>query len=149
MAFAGLDYFPYEPSLRFTVELDELHGADPLTMQAGRDGSVNLRPFAKTQGLEHGLGAELTLYWIDGYGGGVFLPFGDKTNGSESFAGGRYLLDTIKGADLGWTADMKIILDFNFAYNPSCSYSDQWVCPLAPSQNKFAQPIRAGEQHRG
>jgi len=118
-------------------------------MQAGRDGEVNLRPFATTRGLQQVLGAELTLYWINGYGGGVFLPFGDETNGSKSFAGGRYLLDTIKGADLGWTADMKVILDFNFAYNPSCSYSDQWVCPLAPSQNKLAQPVRAGEQHQG
>ncbi len=146
LTFAGLDYFPYDPSLRFTVELDQPHGTDPLTMHAGRDGEVSLRPFAATQGLQQALGAELTLYWIEGYGGGVFLPFGDETNGSGSFAGGRYLLDTIKGADLGWTADMKIILDFNFSYSPSCSYSDQWVCPLAPSQNKLTETVRAGEQ---
>lgn len=135
--FPGVDYFPYDPSSRFTVALDQLDSSDMLTMAVGRDGEVNLRPFARTRGLHPRTGAELTLYWISGYGGGVFLPFGDGTNGSESFAGGRYLLDTIKGADLGWTEDRKAILDFNFAYNPSCSYSDRWVCPLAPVQKSL------------
>ena len=72
-------------------------------MTVGADGIIHLMPFARTAGLEPALGAELTLYWIEGYGGGVFLPFRDATSGRSTYAGGRYLLDTIKGADLGTT----------------------------------------------
>jgi uncharacterized protein len=145
-SFVGLNYFAYEPSLRFIVELDGLEKVTSTRIAESEDGEVRLLPFARTRGLRRAVGAELTLFWIEGYGGGVFLPFRDPTNGSESFAGGRYLLDTIKGADLGWTHDGKVVLDFNFAYNPSCSYSDQWVCPLAPPENKLGRPIRAGER---
>jgi uncharacterized protein len=145
-AFRGLPYFPYEPALRLAVGLDDAGDAPPAAMDVGRDGTVALAPFARTRGLAGPLGAELTLYWIGGYGGGVFLPFRDGTSGSETFAGGRYLLDTIKGADLGQTRDGALILDFNFAYNPSCSYSDAWVCPLAPPGNRLSAAVRAGEK---
>ena len=104
-------------------------------------------PFARTEGLETQLGKELTLYWIEGYGGGVFLPFRDLTNGQESFAGGRYLIDTIKSADLGRTGDGRLILDFNFAYYPSCAYSEAWVCPLSPIENRLRALVRGGERN--
>ena len=75
----------------------------------------------------------------------MFLPFADATGGTETFAGGRYLLDTIKGADLG-RAGERILLDFNFAYNPSCAYSERWTCPLPPPSNRLSEAVRAGEQ---
>ena len=149
VGFAGLAYFDYDPALRFTVDLAAPRDSSEQQMEVGRDGTVTLRPFADTRGLAHRLGGELTLYWIVGYGGGVFLPFRDATSGVETYAGGRYLLDTIKGADLGRAPDGRVLLDFNFAYNPSCSYSDQWVCPLAPSGNSLAAPVRAGERMPG
>ena len=43
----------------------------------------------------------LELYWLEGYGGGVFLPVADATSGKETYGAGRYVLDTVKGADLG------------------------------------------------
>ena len=89
--------------------------------------------------------AHLNLYWIEGYGGGLFLPFRDATNGRVSYGGGRYLYDTIKGADLGAGSE-SVLLDFNFAYNPSCAYNDRWVCPLSPPENWLPQAIRAGEK---
>ena len=88
----------------------------------------------------------LALYWLDGYGGGVFLPFADATRGDATYGGGRYLLDTVKGADLG-EADGRLVLDFNFAYNPSCSYDPRWVCPLSPPENRLDVAVRAGERH--
>jgi uncharacterized protein (DUF1684 family) len=144
--FGGIHYFPYDPTLRYLLELGEPEIHEPQRMDVGRDGEVNLYPFACTRGLALHLGRELTLYWIGGYGGGVFLPFRDATNGYETFGGGRYLVDTVKGADLGWAPDGRIVLDFNFAYNPSCSYSDQWVCPLAPAENRLPKLVRAGER---
>ena len=95
--------------------------------------------------------AVLSIYWLDLYGGGLFLPFRDATSPQESYGGGRYLFDTIKGSDpvpvagaQGWS---RIMLDFNYAYNPSCSYNIRWVCPLAPAENVLAVAIRAGEMN--
>ena len=141
--FTGLSYLDYDLRWRFLVGLRETT-AEPLRLAAGDDGNVTLVPFAVTSGLEQPLGRELTLYWITGYGGGVFLPFKDATNGGLTYGGGRYLLDSIKGADLG-AEDGRILLDFNFAYNPSCAYSPRWICPLSPPANTLAIPIKAGE----
>ena len=142
--FPGLPVFDYDPAFRFLVEIDALEAA-PLSAEAGRDGALSLVPFGRTRGLAGALDSELTLFWVAGYGGGVFLPFADATSGAETFGGGRYLLDTIKSADLGSGPDGRTVLDFNFAYNPSCAYSPAWVCPLSPPSNRLAVPVRAGE----
>jgi hypothetical protein len=144
--FPGVPCFPYDPALRFEAALAPAIDRDTIEIEAGKDGLMTFVPYALTDGLAATLGKELTLYWIQGYGGGVFLPFGDATNGRETFAGGRYLLDTIKSADLGTTPDGNVILDFNFAYYPSCAYSEAWVCPLSPIENRVAVAIRAGER---
>jgi uncharacterized protein (DUF1684 family) len=89
--------------------------------------------------------AALAVYWFDGYGGGLWLPFTDGTSGDTTYGGGRYLYDTIKGADLGAAAE-RFMLDFNFAYNPSCAYDERWSCPLAPSENRLPFAVTAGER---
>lgn len=139
-------YFAYDPRWRFAVDLVPVRETKPLFLPAGVDGDVALTPFARTFGLAGALGAELTLYWVGGYGGGAFLPFLDATSGTECYGGGRYVLDTIKSADLGTTAEGKTVLDFNFAYNPSCHYSPRWTCPLAPAANRLTAAVRAGER---
>ena len=144
VGFEALPCFDYDPALRFAVGLREVEGAS-FEVAAGSDGTMRMRPFARTDGLGV-LGGELTLYWIEGYGGGVLLPFTDATSGRESYGGGRYLLDTIKGADLGEDDLGRTVLDFNFSYNPSCSYSDRYVCPLAPPANRLAGRVAAGER---
>ncbi len=143
--FAGLPFAEYDPALRLHAALHSLDPAETLELPAGADGPVRLRPFARTDGLAAAIGAELTCYWIEGYGGGVFLPFADATSGQATYGAGRYLLDTIKGADLGLDGQGRAVLDFNFSYNPSCSYSDRYVCPLAPFANRVPRPILAGE----
>ncbi len=75
----------------------------------------------------------------------MFLPFRDSSNGRQTFGGGRYLYDTIKGADLGVGPD-EMLLDFNYAYNPSCAYNSHWVCPLAPIENQLPFSVEAGEK---
>ena len=87
----------------------------------------------------------LDLFWLDAYGGGLFVPFADATSGAETYGAGRYALDTIKGADLG-TQRGRLVLDLNFAYQPSCSYDVQWTCPLAPPANRLEVAVRAGER---
>src|SRR4029077_13897615 len=101
--------------------------------------------FARARFDVGGEAQTLDLYWLDGHGGGMFLSFADATSGTESYGACRYLFDTVKGSDLG-EENGKLVLDFNFSYNPSCAYDARWVCPLAPPGNRLAVPIRAGER---
>ncbi len=142
--FSGLTCFDYDPTWRLVAGVVPLAGPS-VEADLGRDGRIRFFPIARTRGLESALGRELTIYRIEGYGGGLFLPFADASAGSETYGGGRYLYDTIKGADLGASGSI-LIADFNFAYNPSCSYSPDWVCPLAPPENHVPNPVRAGER---
>jgi len=91
------------------------------------------------------LGVTLDVWWLAQYAGGLFLPLRDGTAGHGSYGGGRYLLDTAKGADLGGDFD-RLVLDFNFAYHPSCRYNPAWECPLAPEGNTTSVPIEVGER---
>jgi len=143
--FAGLAYFDYDPAARHVVALEPVAPVGLERVLLEGDGQLELQPFARTRGLAAAYGGELTVFWIAGYGGGVFLPFCDATCGGESYAGGRYLLDTIKGADLGM-AGAHLVVDFNFAYHPSCVYAPRWECPLAPAENRLPLAVRAGER---
>ena len=140
-AFHGLDHWPRDPALRFEAVVEPAeperliaHSLDGDPYPLDRIGRVRLPV------------GELEVYWIEVYGGGVFVPFRDATSGRESYGAGRYLLDTIKGADLGGEGD-RLILDFNYAYYPSCAYDPRWSCPLAPAANWLQVPIRAGERY--
>ena len=89
----------------------------------------------------------LAIYWLREYSGGLFLPFIDATSGRDTYGAGRYLLDTAKGADLGPGLEpATVVLDFNFAYQPSCAFDPRWACPLAPAENRLDLEIRAGER---
>lgn len=143
--FGGLHLYPYDAALRFTVDLARVKG-EPIAFDLGDDGGMTARPIARTDGLAAALGAELTAWWIEGYGGGLFIPFRDATSGTETYGGGRYIVDAIKGADLGPDASGRLILDFNFAYAPSCAVSPAFVCPLAPPENHLPRPVRGGER---
>ena len=138
--YEGLAYFPYDPALRFDAEVVD---AEPERRAIGSSGD---EPVWFTRFATARLGEDvLDLFWLDAYAGGLFVPFRDATSGAESYGGARYLLDTVKGADLG-TVDGRLVLDFNFAYNPSCAYNPKWVCPLSPPANTLPVPIRAGER---
>jgi uncharacterized protein len=92
---------------------------------------------------------ELPLFWMRGYTGGLFLPLGDATNGTETYGAGRYLLDGAKSADLGGDAAAgTLVVDMNFAFQPSCAFDPQWACPLAPPESRVAVRIEAGERLR-
>ena len=142
--FRGLAYFDHDPAAR---ALATVVPCEPLTLDIATSGDDAFRftRFGSAHFELHGEGLALELYWLEGYGGGLYVPFADATTGSSTFGGGRYLLDTVKGADLG-TVGHLLVLDFNFAYNPSCSYDPRWICPLAPPANRLPVEIRAGER---
>ncbi|MBW3666251.1 MAG: DUF1684 domain-containing protein [Actinobacteria bacterium] len=145
--FTGLPYFPYDPGWRITGAL--LPEEDE-TLDVGHsgEGATSFLRVGTVQFEAKGRAGRLGLYWLTGYGGGVFLPFRDLTNGDLTYGGGRYLLDSAKGADLGHDGDL-IVLDFNYAYHPSCVHSSRWSCPLAPAENRLDFPVTAGERLPG
>ncbi|MEN3310052.1 MAG: uncharacterized protein V7603_6254 [Micromonosporaceae bacterium] len=144
-SFTGLPYFDYDRRYRVPARLAAPSDDAELVIETGgEDGAIRCRREAR---LVTPFG-ELTLFWITGYGGGLFLPFRDATAGRETYGGGRYLADTIKGTfGRGLTvAGDEVVLDFNYAYNPSCVYNSRYLCPLAPRENWLATPIPAGER---
>ena len=142
--FPGLPYFQYDPAARVLAEVAPLP-PEPSDLPGSTSSAFSFTRFALARFALFGRALQLELYWLDGYGGGLLLPFCDTTNGRETYAGGRYLLDTVKGADLGAEGD-RLILDFNFAYHPSCVYDPRWACPLTPPPNRLPVPVRAGER---
>jgi uncharacterized protein (DUF1684 family) len=140
-AFRGLPYAPYDPALRFEAELDPAAAAQ-VEVATATDGTVRLDRIGTVTLGDVG---RLDAWWLGGYGGGVFLPLRDGTAGRTTYGGGRYLLDTVKGADLGGD-DTRLVVDLNYAYHPSCTYDPRWSCPLAPEGNRVPTPVAAGEQ---
>lgn len=144
--FPGIECFDYDPALRFEVQLTSV-AAQMIDVDLGADGRMVYTAVGRTTGLQKRLGSELTLYWINAYGDGLFLPFRDASNNRTTYGGGRYLLDAIKGADLGLGPNGGLILDFNFSYNPSCALNTHYVCPLPPAENSLAEDVLAGETY--
>ncbi len=143
-SFSSLPFFAFEPEWRTEglfrpaehVEIDVASSGSDTTRFA-RIGEVEF----DLRGYTHSLG----VFWLDAYGGGMFIPFRDHTNRDITYGGGRYLIDTVKGADLGRTP-YGLVLDFNYAYHPSCVHSPRWSCPLAPPTNALDLAVTAGEQ---
>lgn len=141
---SGLPYWPYDPDLRF--ELPLLPAPEPIrfSVHTGGEEVTELRRIGQVE-LPAPMGAVVDVWWLEQYAGGLFLPLKDGTAGESSYGGGRYLLDTAKSADLGGD-DRTLVVDLNFLYHPSCRYSPEWICPLAPAGNTIRYPVRGGER---
>jgi len=145
-SFTGLKTRPYDPAWRFEVELTEAEPAH-FDFETGTDGIV---PFDRIGIAEiPGVGS-LDVWRLTTYGGGIFIPVKDALSRvpGGTYGGGRYLVDSIKGANLNEDATPNtLVLDFNFAYNPSCAYDPEWACPLAQPGNTVAVEIPVGERY--
>ena len=135
---ATLRYAPYDARWRFEVKLESAP-EQRIEIPTATDGVV---PFERIGRVELGEVGSLDVWWLASYGGGVWLPLRDAN--PDTYGGGRYVLDTVKGADLG-SSDGRLVVDLNFAYNPSCAYDEAWACPLAPPGNIVEVSIEAGE----
>jgi uncharacterized protein (DUF1684 family) len=140
----GDAFFPYDPAYRVVGEI-RTGSPRPGALPASTGGTFSFTRIGHVRFTLSGAVHELELSWNEGYGGGVLLAVADATSGAETYGGGRYVLDTVKGADLGSNGD-ELIVDFNFAYNPSCAFDTRWSCPLAPPANRLSVPLRVGER---
>lgn len=153
-------HWPYDPRYRLeavvqppageTVTLSEaepLFGGLTLALPVSTGGQEEFTRIGSVEVSLPGGTRSLGVYWMAGYAGGLFLPFRDATNGRETYGAGRYLLDAAKSADLGpGAAPQSLVLDFNFAFQPSCAFDPQWACPLAPAENRLDIAVEAGER---
>jgi uncharacterized protein (DUF1684 family) len=144
--FTGLPVADYDPAWRFELELLPA-GATTFEYETGTDGTVVYERAGIVRVPEVG---DLDVWRHTGYGGGLFLPIKDGLRGRGTYGGGRYLLDTIKGAELGLDPVANtLVIDLNFAYNPSCAYDPAWACPLAPAGDTTTVEIPVGERYDG
>ena len=135
---AVLRYARYDARWRFEADVQPAP-EQRIEIPTATDGVV---PFERVGRVDlDGVGS-LDVWWLASYGGGVWLPLRDAN--PDTYGGGRYVLDTVKGADLG-SVGRKLVVDLNFAYNPSCAYDEAWACPLAPAGNVVDVPVEAGE----
>lgn len=149
--FTGLPYARYDPAYRFRVRIETDVEPARLDIPTGDDHVVTMNRIGFVRLGDLG---SLDLWWLAQYGGGLFLPMRDTTAGRTTYGAGRYLLDTVKGADLGdggpatsFGDDGMLVVDLNFAYHPSCAYSPRWVCPLAQQGNRLEVDVPVGEQY--
>jgi uncharacterized protein (DUF1684 family) len=141
----GVRWFDYDAAARVEARVELAGGQTSFEITLATDGVLRCTRAGVAHFALHGNRAALAAYWLEGYGGGLWLPFADATTGASTYGGGRYLYDTIKGADLGVDAT-SMVLDFNYAYNPSCAYDERWSCPLSPPENRLPFAIEAGER---
>ena len=147
-SFAGFAYHEYDPYLCIVGEIDYAVAEFSLDIEVS-EGTLQCRRIGVARFSHARQTASLDLFWLDIYGGGLWLPVGDQTNGTTTYRGGRYLYDTAKGANLGLNAEgSRILLDFNFLYPPSCALSNSWICPLCPPANRLPFKLEAGERSR-
>jgi len=148
--FSGLPILPYDPDWRFELPIVPAAEARRMEVETGTDGIV---PFELLGAVHVPFAGTLDVWRLASYGGGLFVPVKDALAGrpNGTYGGGRYLIDTIKGADLGANADDEatLVLDFNFAYNPSCAYDPAWACPLAQAGNTLRVEVPVGERYSG
>ncbi len=136
--FTGLNYFPENPELRLRVPLNSGVAHDILEMDTSTGGKQRYRRAGSITFYVEGVEAVLSLYSSDDQDE-LFLPFRDATSGKESYGSGRYL-------EAALSQDGMVLVDFNYAYNPYCAYSERWNCPVPPPENWLAVPINAGEK---
>ena len=136
--FSGLSYYDESPDLRLELEVGGMETRDVVEMQTSTGDVASYRRWGKVRFDVDGEPAELTLY-KDLDGGEFFLPFADATSGTETYGAGRYLdVHPIPGG--------KVLVDFNYAYNPYCAYNEEWSCPITPFENRLKVSVRAGEK---
>ena len=137
-AFDGIDHWPVDPAWRIDARFEPASGRrvrvpDVLGIVEDEDspGDVAFDVDGDAYRLQALAG---------GPGGELWLVFGDATNGVETYGGGRFLYT---GAP---SADGRVVVDFNRAYNPPCVFSPYATCPLPWPENRLPVRIEAGER---
>ena len=138
--FNGLNYYPANEDYKVRATLESIPERPSLVVATSDGESREYIKYAYAYFELGGKENRLTLLQPVEDPENLFLPFGDLSNGNETYGGGRYL--DLKKAD-----QKRITIDFNLAYNPYCVYSVDYSCPLPPAENQLSIAIEAGEKN--
>ena len=139
--FRGLSYFEPDPTVRFEVMLRRHLGTDSVIMETSKGTRQLFNKVGYFDLVISGQTVRLQAYQsAEREDPSIFVPFRDATSGNETYGAARYL-------DLEVEHNDEYVVDFNYAYNPYCAYSEEYVCPLPPRENWLTVPIRAGEKN--
>jgi uncharacterized protein (DUF1684 family) len=139
--YKGLKYFPPDLSYRFELALTPNPKPDTVVIMSTRGNQRHAQHVGWFDFLVGGVPCRLEAVRLLEPGVGendLGIFFRDATTGKESYALGRYV-------DVKKLPDGRFLLDFNFAYNPACAFSDHYNCPIPPKGNTLTVAIRAGE----
>ena len=139
--FTGLAYYPENSALRFDLAIEELPDREKETIEMATS-TGDFKPYIRWGKISFPVGGEtatLTVYRGED-GDEFFLPFGDLNSGQTTYGAGRYL-------DLAPVDHGRVLVDFNYAYNPYCAYNPNWSCPIPPKENRLTVAIDAGEKN--
>ena len=136
--FSGLAYYPENRDLAIDAALEEPADRGVITMETSTGDSQDYHRAGVVRFTVEGQPAQITLYSGE-HDERFFVPFRDATSNVETYGAGRYL-------EVDPPTNGRIVVDFNYAYNPYCAYNAEWSCPLPPIENWLKVPIRAGEK---
>lgn len=145
--FRRLDYFAVDTAWRLEARVERFPHPDTLDFPTSAGTVKRYLRWAELHFTTGGTDCRLEAFRSvrhlahPVYGRKLFVPFTDGTTGEVCYGGGRYLDVVLPAAE----ADT-LVLDFNFAYNPWCAYSDGWSCPLPPERNELPVRVEAGEK---
>ena len=125
-SFSGLSYYDESSDLKLELKVEEFEDREVVEMQTS---TGDVASYVRLGRIHFGVDGE-----------DFFLPFADATSGDETYGAGRYL-------DVHALPGGKVLVDFNYAYNPYCAYNEAWSCPITPFENRLRVPIRAGEKN--
>jgi uncharacterized protein len=137
--FKGLNYFGVDAKFKVIAQLDRFKTGQKFTVSMSGGETEEYEPFGNATFEIDGLKCALKLFKSEN--NLLFVPFKDKTNGTETYGGGRYL-------DVEMTAinGTEIELDFNKSYLPFCAYNHSFTCPVPPTENSLQIAVKAGEK---
>ena len=146
--FKGLNYFPID--LKYRVRAKFVRSENPVffKMKTTTSRLPDYVKYGEVHFTLDGRPYKLEVYQSPdiiqraGYEDYLFIPFTDLTNGDVTYDVGRYLEFRIPETEM-------VIVDFNKAYNPYCSYSPNYSCPIPPEANHLDVAILAGEKKFG
>jgi uncharacterized protein (DUF1684 family) len=141
--FKGLQYYPPDLSYRFELGLYEHREKQVVRMAYTKGNEQDFLRWGEFRFKIAGKEQSLQAYKSNREEETLFVPFKDAMSGKETYGAGRYL-DLEPSRDR--TQEGRWILDFNQAYNPWCTYSEAYTCPLVPVENWLEVPMYAGEK---
>ena len=142
-AFHGHEFFSYNPEMAVEANIEVLENEPWFNMATSSGVNREYRRYAKATFEVRGQTLELFLYQskrlmaMEEYQDHLFLPFMDKTTGVSTYGTGRFM-------DITKPEGSTMVLDFNYAYNPYCAYTDGYSCPITPQENYIDIEVNAG-----